>query len=82
MENTLPLKDISSPVLLGYVADLQKRPVTNEADLQYRKDLKAELIARGTGESWGIFDNLLTGPTNQYDTNYLYGSNNGMDSTQ
>jgi hypothetical protein len=64
MENTLPLKDISSPILLGYVADLQKRPVGNEADLQYRKDLKAELISRGTPESWGIFDNLLTGPTN------------------
>ena len=67
MENTkstLPLKDISSPVLLGYVADLQKRPVRDEADLQYRKDLKAELIARGTPEHWGIFENLLTGPTN------------------
>jgi len=36
----------------------------NEADLQYRKDLKAELIARGTTESLGIFENLLTGPTN------------------
>mgnify|MGYP007038834168 CR=1 FL=1 len=64
MESTLPLKNISSPILLGYVADLQKRPVMNEADLQYRKDLKAELIARGTQESWGIFENLLTGPTN------------------
>ena len=59
MESTLPLKNISSPILLGYVADLQKRPVMNEADLQYRKDLKAELIARGTQESWGVFDNLL-----------------------
>ncbi len=64
MENTLPLKDIATPTLLGYVADLQKRPVRDEADLQYRKDLKAELIARGTDESWGIFENLLTGPTN------------------
>jgi hypothetical protein len=64
MESTLPLKNISSPILLGYVADLQKRPVMNEADLQYRRDLKAELIARGTQESWGIFENLLTGPTN------------------
>ncbi len=64
MENTLPLKDISTPILLGYVADLQKRPVRDEADLQYRKDLKAELIARGTPESWGIYENLLTGPTN------------------
>jgi hypothetical protein len=64
MESTLPLKNISSPILLGYVADLQKRPVMNEADLQYRKDLKAELIVRGTQESWGIFENLLTGPTN------------------
>jgi len=64
MENTLPLKDISTPTLLGYVAELQKLPVMNEADLQYRKDLKAELIARGTAESWGIFNNLLTGPTN------------------
>jgi hypothetical protein len=67
MENTkstLPLKDISTPVLLGYVADLQKRVVTDEADLQYRKDLKAELITRGTPENWGIYQNLLTGPTN------------------
>ena len=64
MEKTLPLKDISTPTLLGYVAELQKLPVMNEADLQYRKDLKAELIARGTAESWGIFNNLLTGPTN------------------
>jgi len=64
MENTIPLKDISTPTLLGYVADLQKMPVRDEADLQYRKDLKAELIARGTDESWGIFENLLTGPTN------------------
>jgi hypothetical protein len=64
MENTLPLKDIATPILLGYVADLQKRPVRDEADLQYRKDLKAELIARGTPESWGIYENLLTGPTN------------------
>jgi hypothetical protein len=64
MENTLPLKDISTPTLLGYVAELQKLPVMNEADLQYRKDLKAELIARGTTESLGIFENLLTGPTN------------------
>jgi len=64
MENTIPLKDISTPTLLGYVADLQKMPVRDEADLQYRKDLKAELIARGTAESWGIFNNLLTGPTN------------------
>jgi hypothetical protein len=64
MENTIPLKDISTPTLLGYVADLQKIPVRDEADLQYRKDLKAELIARGTAESWGIFNNLLTGPTN------------------
>jgi hypothetical protein len=64
MENILPLKDISTPTLLGYVAELQKLPVMNEADLQYRKDLKAELIARGTAESWGIFNNLLTGPTN------------------
>jgi hypothetical protein len=58
MENKLPLKDISIPFLLGYVADLQKIPVRDEADLQYRKDLKAELIARGTQESWGLFDNL------------------------
>jgi hypothetical protein len=64
MENTLPLKDIATPILLGYVADLQKRPVRDDADLQYRKDLKAELIARGTAESWGIYENLLTGPTN------------------
>jgi hypothetical protein len=67
MENTkniLPLADIPTPTLLGYVADLQKRVVKDEADLQYRTELKAELIARGTGESWGIFDNLLTGPTN------------------
>ncbi len=64
MENTLPLKDIATPTLLGYVADLQKTRVIDEADLQYRKDLKAELIARGTAESWGIFNNLLTGPTN------------------
>jgi hypothetical protein len=64
MENTIPLKDISTPTLLGYVADLQKIPVRDESDLQYRKDLKAELIARGTAESWGIFNNLLTGPTN------------------
>jgi hypothetical protein len=64
MENTIPLKDISTPTLLGYVADLQKIPVRNEADLQYRKDLKAELISRGTEENWGIFHNLLTGPTN------------------
>jgi len=64
MENTIPLKDISTPTLLGYVADLEKIPVRDEADLQYRKDLKAELIARGTAESWGIFNNLLTGPTN------------------
>jgi hypothetical protein len=64
MENTLPLKDISTPTLLGYVAELQKILVKDEADLQYRKDLKAELIDRGTAESWGIFNNLLTGPTN------------------
>jgi hypothetical protein len=64
MENILPLKDIATPILLGYVAELQKIPVMNEADLQYRKDLKAELVARGTAESWGIFNNLLTGPTN------------------
>jgi hypothetical protein len=64
MEKTLPLKDISTPTLLGYVAELQKIPVKDEADLQYRKDLKVELIARGTDESWGIFNNLLTGPTN------------------
>ena len=63
MENIL-LKDIATPTLLGYVADLQKIPVRDEADLQYRKDLKAELIARGTPESWGIYQNLLTGPTN------------------
>jgi hypothetical protein len=63
MENTIPLKDIGTPTLLGYVADLQKTPVRDETDLQYRKDLKAELIARGTSENWGIFDNLLTGPT-------------------
>ena len=64
MQNGLPLKDIETPILLGYIADLQKLPVSDEADLQYRKDLKAELIARGTQESWGIFENLLTGPTN------------------
>ena len=64
IKSTLPLKDISTPILLGYAAELQKRVVGDEADLQYRKDLKAELIARGTGEGWGIFDNLLTGPTN------------------
>ena len=64
MEKTLPLKDISTPTLLGYVAELQKILVKDEADLQYRKDLKAELIDRGTAESWGIFNNLLTGPTN------------------
>lgn len=64
MENTIPLENIETPTLLGYVADLQKQPVTSEADLQYRKDLKAELIARGTPESWGIYQNLLTGPTN------------------
>ena len=64
MQNGLPLKDIETPILLGYIADLQKLPVSDEADLQYRKDLKAELIARGTHESWGIFENLLTGPTN------------------
>jgi hypothetical protein len=64
MENTSSLTHIDSAALLGYVADLQKRPVMNEADLQYRKDLKAELIARGTSESWGIFENVLTGPTN------------------
>jgi hypothetical protein len=63
MENTIPLKDIGTPTLLGYVADLKKIPVMNDDDLQYRKDLKAELIARGTSENWGIFDNLLTGPT-------------------
>ncbi len=63
-KNPMPIKDIATPILLGYVADLQKRPVRDEADLQYRKDLKAELIARGTDESWGIFENLLTGPTN------------------
>jgi hypothetical protein len=64
MENTPHLKDIGTPTLLGWVADLQKLPVRDEADLQYRKDLKAELISRGTEESWGIFHNLLTGPTN------------------
>jgi hypothetical protein len=64
MENRLPLKDIETPILLGYVAGLQKLPVSDEADLQYRKDLKAELVSRGTQESWGIFENLLTGPTN------------------
>jgi hypothetical protein len=64
MENTLSLTHIDSPTLLGYVADLQKKPVMNEADLQYRTELKAELIARGTPENWGIFENLLTGPTN------------------
>ena len=64
MENILPLKDTATPILLGYVAELQKIPVRDEADLQYRKDLKAELIARGTTESLGIFENLLTGPTN------------------
>ena len=64
LETTISLKDISTPTLLGYVAELQKIVVQNEADLQYRKDLKAELIARGTAESWGIFNNLLTGPTN------------------
>jgi hypothetical protein len=64
MENTISLKNIDSATLLGYVAELQKKPVMNEADLQYRKDLKAELILRGTSENWGIFENLLTGPTN------------------
>jgi hypothetical protein len=64
MENGLTLKDIETPILLGYVARLQKLPVSDDADLQYRKDLKAELIARGTQESWGIYENLLTGPTN------------------
>ena len=64
LETTIPLKDIPTPTLLGYVAELQKIVVRNEVDLQYRKDLKAELIARGTAESWGIFNNLLTGPTN------------------
>lgn len=64
MENILLLKEIATPILLGYVADLQKIPVRDEADLQYRKDLKAELISRGTQENWGIFHNLLTGPTN------------------
>ena len=64
LETTIPLKDISTPTLLGYVAELEKSVIKNEADLQYRKDLKAELIARGTAESWGIFNNLLTGPTN------------------
>jgi hypothetical protein len=59
MENILPLKDTATPILLGYVAELQKIPVRDEVDLQYRKDLKAELIARGTQESWGIFNNLL-----------------------
>ncbi len=63
-KNPMPIKDIATPILLGYVADLQKTRVIDEADLQYRKDLKAELIARGTDESWGIFENLLTGPTN------------------
>ena len=63
MENIL-LKDIATPTLLGYVADLQKIPVRDAVDLQYRKDLKAELISRGTQEGWGIFNNLLTGPTN------------------
>ena len=60
----IQLKDIATPILLGYVAELQKIPVKDEADLQYRKDLKVELISRGTDESWGIFNNLLTGPTN------------------
>ena len=64
MENTPHLKNIETPTLLGWVANLQKLPVRDEADLQYRKDLKAELIPRGTDESWGIFHNLLTGPTN------------------
>jgi hypothetical protein len=64
LETTLPLKDISTPTLLGYLAELQKIVVTDEADLQFRKDLKAELIARGNLEIWGIFENLLTGPTN------------------
>ena len=63
-KNPMQIKDIETPILLGYVADLQKTPVIDEVDLQYRKDLKAELIARGTAESWGIFNNLLTGPTN------------------
>lgn len=64
LETGLPLKDISTPTLLVYATELQKIVVKDENDLQYRKDLKAELIARGTAERWGIFKNLLTGPTN------------------
>ncbi len=59
MELTLPLKDISTPILLGYVAELENKPIRDEKDLQFRKDLKAELEARGTNARWGIFDKLI-----------------------
>lgn len=63
MENNLPIKDISTPILLGYVAELQKTKPNGAEDLQYRNDLKTELENRGVKISWGVFDNLLTGPT-------------------
>ena len=63
MENNLPLKDISTPILLGYAAELTKTKPNGDEDIQYRTSLKTELESRGVQPSWKVLDNLLTGPT-------------------
>ena len=57
----LPLKDISTPILLGYALYLSKYSPKNDEDLQYRKDLQTELKSRGVMHG---FETLITGPTN------------------
>ena len=59
--NVLPLKDISTPILLGYALDLSKFAPTNEADIKYRTDILTELASRGVKAG---LESVLTGPIN------------------
>jgi hypothetical protein len=63
MENNVALKDISTPTLLGYAAELKNTKPNGDKDLAYRISLKDELESRGVKPNWGVLDNLLTGPT-------------------
>lgn len=63
MQKLIPLKDTLTVILLGYAAELSKIKPNGDEDLEYRQSLKTELENRGVKPNYGVYQNLLTGPT-------------------
>ncbi len=52
MDNTLPIKDISTPILLGYLAEIQKKQTKSAEDSENLNKISLELKSRGVDTSW------------------------------